>query len=344
VFPPDSPKLEQIRVEPVQMSEVPVGEISAPGRVELNPNRVSRVFLPVAGHITTVLVKLGDPIRKGQPLLTIQSPDADAAVSAYLQAQAAVTQAKANLAKAQADLDRARDLYEHNAIAHKEVLNAQNILAQNKAALDQAKALNEQTEQRLRGLGLTPAEFRQPVTVHAPLGGKLLDISIVAGEYRNDISTAVMTIADLSSVYISADVPESAIASIRHGGSVEVSLSAYPGRVLYGRVARVADTLDPKTRTLKVIAELPNPGEQLRPEMFGRVRYAQSFRKAVIVPSGAIVQAGGRTIVYVEQRAGQFQPRDVVVENRSGDVIPIVSGLKPGERVVVDGVMLLINQ
>ena len=111
VIPADSPKLKEIHVDAVDEAPVPFDEVVSPGKIEANPNRVSHVTLPVTGRISTVLVKLGDAVKRGEPLLTIESPDADAAESAYLQSQAALTQAKANLNKAQADYDRSTDLF-----------------------------------------------------------------------------------------------------------------------------------------------------------------------------------------------------------------------------------------
>lgn len=113
ILPADSPKLKQIKVEPVQSTQVPLDEVDAPGKLEVNPNRVSRVVTPVAGRITQVFVKLGDAVKEGQPVATIESPDADVAMSAYLRADSSLGQMKANLLKAQADLDRNRDLLEH---------------------------------------------------------------------------------------------------------------------------------------------------------------------------------------------------------------------------------------
>src|SRR5450631_3571101 len=139
VIPPDSPMLRQIKREAVGVAELPTDEVIAPGKIEANPNRISKVVLPVTGRIATVLVKVGDAVRKDQPLLTIQSPDADAAISTFLSAQAAVTQARAALNKAQADFDRSSDLFEHDAVAKKDVLSAESALAQGKAAWDQAQ-------------------------------------------------------------------------------------------------------------------------------------------------------------------------------------------------------------
>jgi len=333
--------LTQIRVEPVQTAELPTDEVIAPGKIEVNPNRVSHVVLPVAGRIASVLVKLGDAVTEGQPLLAIQSPDADAAMSASLQAQAAVTQAKAALMKAQADFDRLNDLYEHNAVAKKEVLDANNALTQAKAVLEQASASHEQAVRRLRLLGLKPGDFKQQVVVHAPIAGKVLEMSVVPGEYRNDTNASLMTIADLSTVWVSSDVPESYIRFIQIGERVEIKLVAYPGETVEGRVMRIADTVDPQTRTVKVRAEMDNAQGRFRPGMFGSIHHIESTQLMPVLPVGAVIQGDGHNIVFVEQSPGRFQQTEVAVGKRAGDVVPILSGVHSGERVVVDGAMLL---
>ena len=194
--------LEQLRVALVGTAELPTAEVVAPGKIEENPNRVSHVVLPVSGRITNVMVKLGDAVTEGQPLLTVRSPDADAAMSNYLQAQASVTQAQAGLRKAQADFDRLSDLYVHNAVAKKEVLDAQNSVTQVKAALEQVVVAHAQAAQRLTLLRLKPGDFSQEVIVRAPLAGKVLELSVVPGEYRNDTTASVITVADLSTVWV----------------------------------------------------------------------------------------------------------------------------------------------
>jgi RND family efflux transporter MFP subunit len=151
----------------------------------------------------------------------------------------------------------------------------------------------------------------------------------------------VLTIADLRSVWVSSDVPENSIRLIRVGEAVDITLDAFPEQTFSGRVARIADTLDPKTRTLKVMIELPNPRGMLRPEMFGRIRHLEAARSTAVLPVGAIIQGDGRNVVYVEQSKGRFEAREVVLGNRVGEVVAIVSGVNVGERVVVDGVMLL---
>jgi len=344
VIPAGSPKLAEIHVDVVKTASVPFDEVVSPGKIETNPNLVSRVALPLTGRVSSVLVKLGDSVKRGEPILTLEAPDADAAVSAYLQGQAAINQAKANQNKAQADYDRASDLFAHNAVAKKDVLTAENALAQSKAALDTAEANLEQFDRKLKLLGLKPNQFGQKVTVSAPISGKILDMTIAAGEYRNDTNTPVMTIADLSSVWVSSDVPESQIRFIDPGERIDVELTAYPGQTFHGKVTRIADTVDPQTRTIKVRAEMDNSAGKLRPEMYGTIRHTDSMKTLPVVPVGAVLQGDGKTIVWVEQGPGRFQPVEVKAGERSGANLPILAGLQAGTRIVVDGAMLLREQ
>src|SRR5262249_23294124 len=265
----------------------------------------------------------GDAVKRGDPILTIEAPDADAAVSAYLQAKAAINQAQANLNKAQADYDRSSDLFSHNAIAKKDVLTTENALAQAKAALDTANANLEQYDRKRRLPGLKPNTFGQKVTVAAPISGKVLEMTIAAGEYRNDTNTPVMTIADLSTVWVASDVPESQIRFIQPGEHIDVELTAYPGETFHGRVTRIADTVDPQTRTIKVRAEMGNARGRLRPEMYGTIRHTDAMRTLPIVPVGAALQGDGKTVVWVEQAPGRFRPVEVKTGERIGGNLPI---------------------
>ena len=343
-IPTDSPKLKEIHVAEVKSASVPFDEVTSPGKIETNPNLVSRVALPLAGRVSSVMVKLGDAVNRGDALLTLESPDADAAVGTYLQGQAAITQARANLNKAQGDYDRSSDLFEHNAVAKKDVLTAENALAQAKAALEQAQAALEQSNRKLRLLGLKPGAFGQKITLTAPISGKVLEMSVAAGEYKNDTNTPVMTIADLSTVWVSSDVAESAIRFIEVGERIDVELTAFPGETFHGRVTRIADTVDPQTRTIKVRAELDNAKGKLRPEMYGTIRHTDSMKTVPVVPVGAVLQGDGKTSVWVEAAPGRFQPVEVKTGERWGDVLPVMSGLKAGTRIVVDGAMLLRAQ
>ena len=341
VFAPDSPQLSRIRTEAVQMTQVPVDSVSAPGKVEANSNRLSHVMLPVVGHVMTVLAKIGDFVTQGQPLLTVESADIDAAVSGFQQAQGSITQAKSAAAKSQMDVDRVKDLYEHGAVPQKDVLNAQAIMVQAQASVDQAQAGWEQARRRLQILGVGPGTFGQQVTIRAPISGRVLEMSVVNGEFRNDLSAPLMTIADLSAVWVASDVPETAIRLIKVGEPVRIELAAYPGEIFRGRVALIGDMVDPQTRTVKVRAELPNPHGRLKPEMFGNIQLAEQTESRPTVPASAVIATDGKTLVWRQTGHGSFEKVAVTTGPLVGDRIALLSGLQATDRIVVDGVMLL---
>src|SRR5262245_7752894 len=340
-YPPDSPLLKRIKVAVVESARLPMEEVIAPGKIESNPNRISRVAMPAAGRVQQVMVAVGDAVREGQPLLAIESPDAGTAISNYRQTQARLEETKAAVAKAQADLSRVTDLYAGRAIAQKEVLGAESALAQAKSAFAQAQAARDESSRRLEIFGLKPEDPRPAILVRAPVAGKVLDLAVTAGEYRNDTSAPLMTVADLSTVYMAADVPESQIRLISQGERVRITLSAYPNEMFSGTVSRLADVVDPQTRTIKVRAALANPAGRLRPEMFGEIRHEESFRDVPTVPAGAIIQSDKQSIVYREKSAGVFEPVTIAYGKQKGERVPVLSGIQRGDRIVVDGAMLL---
>src|SRR5258705_6039559 len=133
--PLDSPQAAQLKIEPVRIREIAVDEVTAPGRIGIDPNRTSRLLIPVAGRVVAVLAKVGDAVEQGQRGLDVDSPDADAAIAAAIQAEAAERQAQAALSKADGDLARTTELFEHHAVAQKDMLSAQNDRSQAQAAL-----------------------------------------------------------------------------------------------------------------------------------------------------------------------------------------------------------------
>ncbi len=287
---PDSPRARQITVQTVASRPVVVAEVVTAGRVAIDPHRSAKLLLPIPGRIVAVLVRLGDTVSLGQPVVSIESPEADGALAAERQAAAAERQAQAALTKAGADLERVRDLYLHGAAAQKEVLAAENDLAQAEAGLETVRAARAQAAWKIDLLGLTPGGGRQHVQVRAPTSGKVVEINAAPGEYRSDTATPLMTIADLTRIWVTSQVPESRIRHIRVGDPVAITLVAYPDETFTGRVARIADVFEPETRTLNVHVELPNPDGRLRPDMFATIRHSGKNRTLPVVPADAVVK------------------------------------------------------
>jgi cobalt-zinc-cadmium efflux system membrane fusion protein len=336
-FPPGHPQLSRIRIGVVETAQVPQDEVVAPGKVELDPGRLSRIPVPVPGRILRVLVDLGDGVNAGQPLFSLESTEVSAITSALRQASANLSQANATLTKSEADLARSRDLLADRAIAQKEVLAAEAAVAQGKAGVEQAQALRDEAVRKLEILGLQPGAMDQRVIVKAPVSGKVVEIAAASGDYRNDTNTPVITVADLSTVWVAADVPEDRIRLIRAGESVEISMPAFPGEHLTGRVRRIADAVDPQTRTIKVRAELANPTGRYKPEMFATIRHVHGFSALPVIPRGALLQQEDANTVFVERGPGEFEEVPVVVAWQDEKRAAIQSGVRAGERVVVDG-------
>jgi len=341
VLPPESPKLHEMTIEPVRAVPVPADQVIAPARIQLNPNRVGHAVLPVAGRIARVMVKLGDAVTQGQPLVMIDSPAVSDAEAAFTQAQSGVHQAEVAAAKAEADLTRLTTLFEHGATAEKEVIAGRTSVALARDSLDQAQSIREQARRRLELLGLKAGQSQQQVTVGAPISGKVLQIDVVEGEYHNEISTSLITIADLTKVWATSDVPESDIRYCKIGGKAELELIAFPHESFSARVTRIADRVDKETRSIQVSAELDNSSGRLRPEMYGQLRYEGSLAPMPWAPEAAIVQANGKDIAFVEQSLGRFQSVQVELGKRYQNGFVILKGLKAGDRVVTEGAVYL---
>jgi cobalt-zinc-cadmium efflux system membrane fusion protein len=338
----DSNRFEakQIRVEPVRVVRAPVEQVLAPGKIEVNPGALSKVALPLAGRVTRVLVQVGDYVQQGTPLVILDSPDTGTTVSNYQQALAKIVQAKSEVAKAEADLSRVQDLLSHGAVAEKDVLSARAALTQAQSDLAQANAAEEEGARKLKIFGIDGNGKNDQILVPAPVSGKVLELGVVAGEYRNDTSAPVMTIADLSTIFMTADVPETSIRLIQPGQQVRMKLDAYPTETFTGRVHRIGDTVDPATRTIRVRVALNNPKEQFRPDMFGQLEISGPVREMMSVPRGAVVQTSETPVIYRERGPGHYERVPVTLGDRLGDYVLVLSGLTKSDRVVIDGPIL----
>ena len=223
---PAAPELKQMTIEAVRAVPVAVDEVNTTARIQANPHNVGHAVVPVPGRIISVLTKLGDSVVKGQPLVSIESSVVAEAESGFVQSETSVRQAEIALSKAEADVARITDLYEHQAVAQKEVLSAQTTASLTKASVEQAKSIRDQARRRLELLGLKAGEFQQRVVVTAPISGKVMEVSVVEGEFRNEINTPLVTITDLSHVWVESEVPESQIRLFHIGGIARLELIA----------------------------------------------------------------------------------------------------------------------
>ncbi len=304
-------------------------QLVLPAVVEADPAHLIKVAPPLAGRVTQLKVTLGERVKAGQPLVVIDSPDLATAYSDYDRARALLTLALKNR-------DRQRGLSKIGGAAEKDLQQAETDYIT-------AEAEDQRATAHLKQIGVDPDAVNKSrtVTVVAPMDGSIVDLGVAPGQYWNDATAALMTIADLSSVWVTANVPEKDIRLISKGQAVEVSFAAYPGEVLNGTVLFVSDVLDADTRRTKVRIAFDNPDLRLRPGMFATSSFHAASQKRMVVPTSALLLKDDLTQVYVETAPWKFEARTVEVAFQQGDEALLAGGVKAGERIVVKGGVLL---
>ena len=330
-FEPDSPSLKYLTVDTVRLRQERVVSV-LPARLVMDEDHTVRVLPPVTGRIQSLDVEPGDPVREGQPLAHILSSDFAQAASDLAKAQAALNQMETALA-------RARDLYEHHVIALKELEQARSDEAQARAEAERAQA-------RVRLLGGNGGAEGSVFVLRSPLAGEVVERTANPGqEVRPDAAVPLFTVSLLDTLWLTAGVYQRDLALVRRGNRLVFRTDAVPGQRFTATVRYVSASLDPQTRTATLRAALPNPGQILKPEMFGEARLmAPEPNGAVVVPSGALVTRGTQVLVFVQRGPGRFVPREVTVADDDGETAAIASGLERGELVVTRGSILLAAQ
>jgi len=304
-------------------------DLMLPAAVEADPARLIKVLPPVAGRVIGLKVQLGERVTAGQPLVVIDSPDLAGAYADY-------DRAKAGMALARKSLDRQRGLAKIGGAAEKDLQQAENDFAAAEAELRRSEA-------RLKQIGVeadTTAQSRT-VTVAAPMAGSVIELDVGPGAYWNDATASLMTIADLRTIWVTANVPESDTAFVTKGQEVDVAFPAYPDAPRRGEVLFVSDVLDPDTRRTKVRIAFDNPDTRLRPGMFANVTFHAPARRAAVLPTSALVLKDDINQVYVETAPWTFEARTVDIGFQQGNEVVLKGGVAAGERVVVKGGVLL---
>jgi cobalt-zinc-cadmium efflux system membrane fusion protein len=307
-------------------------ELSVTGVVGADVSRSVPVVSMSSGRIVEIRARLGDNVKKGQLLMRVQSADIADAFSNYRQALADNKLAEAQLA-------RSKILYDKGAIAQKDLEVAEDVEEKADVALETAA-------ERLQVLGADKDHPTAFVDVVAPVSGVITDQQVTAASGTQGLgSPSAFTISDLSRVWVLCDVYENDLALVTLGEEAEIRLNAYPSIALKGRISNIGSILDPNIRTAKVRVEVENPG-MMRLGMFIQARFhGQKTLVRGVVPASAILHLHDRDWVYVPKDAHTFRR----VEVRSGQIVSpgrqeIVSGIRPGDRVVADALLLESTQ
>jgi membrane fusion protein, copper/silver efflux system len=295
-------------------------EVDTVGKIVVDEQNIRKISSWYAGRIERLAVNFtGQYVRKGQEIFTIYSPEMVSAQKEYLIARASAARLKSS------------DFPE--------------IASGSEGVLDAART-------RMKLWGLTDAQIRRldktgqvsnTVSVYSPVSGTVTDIKAREGDYVTE-GGEVFTVADLSRVWMEAEVYEYEFSKVSLGSRVEVTAEAYPGRVFRGRVSFIDPSVNPESRTVQVRVDMPNGNGMLKPEMFVTARVMSKPVQGVVVPASAVLYTGMGNVAWVEESPNVFTMRNVTVGLRSGDDFQILAGLKPGEHVVTQGGFLIDSE
>jgi RND family efflux transporter MFP subunit len=300
--------------------ESATGSIRAAARVTLDETKIAKVQTKLEGWIDQVFVNFtGKLVQKGDPLLTIYSPEAVATQQEYLLAA------------------KAQGLMQDNPV-HEILGSTENLVAAAKKRLELWDISDAQIEEISR-----TGQTLKNLTLYSPISGFVMERNAFPSQ-RVTPDTVLYTVADLSTVWVIADVFEYEAVNIRLNQPATLTLTYLPGRTFHGRVSYVLPQVDPATRTLKVRIEVANPGYALKPDMYGEVEFQTGGARKLVVPQSAVLNSGDHQTVFVDRGNGYFEPRAVRIGEQMDGRIEILSGLKAGERIVVSGNFLMDSE
>ncbi len=307
------------------------------GTVSLDDQRTGHVFSPVTGRVVKITAELGQRVKKGDPLAVLESPDIGSAVSD-------VHKAMADQIAAQHDLQRKKELFAQNAASEADVEAAEDTYRTARAELERAR----QKQYLLRAGGFDTVT--QTYTLSSPIDGEVLVRNInpgieVQGQYSGGSAPELFTIGQVDEVWVLGDLYEIDMARVRVGASAQVSVVAYPDKVMSGKVDWVSGSLDPSTRTAKVRCTFDNPDKVLRPMMYATVKIAVAERTALAIPRAALLRLGEYNVVFVQlddsEGRVRFERLPVDVSEGDGPWLEVRHGLEAGQKIVVSGAAFL---
>ncbi|MEN2790320.1 efflux RND transporter periplasmic adaptor subunit [Sphingomonas oligophenolica] len=347
-------ELAQLRIETVRYGPDP-GQISATGTISVDEDHSTPIVLPYSGQVGEVLVQAGQHVERGQPLLKIASSDFVEARNTLFAAAAQRASAIAQLKTVSENEKRQAAIYQTAGGALKDFRQAQTDLVAAQSAVRSADAALGAARDKLALLGKTPAEVKRleaageiagiyaETTFHAPVSGIVAGRNVAPGQYVSaGGDKPLLTIADLSRVWLIAQIAESDAASVHVGDPVEVTTPAFPGRVFHAVIDNIGAALDPTSHRLPVRATVTNADLALKPDMFASFAI-QRHRgsSAVLVPAAAVIHEGDSARVWVLGKSGLLFSRNVVVTDSVGGWDKIGAGLRPGEHIVTAGAIFV---
>ena len=306
-------------------------EFTTSGEARAIPSQFAEVSVPYSGRIIKTFVTLGQTVAKGTPLFQISSSD-------YYEISRAFMDARHELELSERMLARKQHLFDNKIASKSDLEEAQTDFNLKKQAYDQAAA-------SLKIFGATPEDIKsgEPLTVKAPIAGKVVADKIVLGQYVKDDAEPLIQIADLSKMWVIANVKEKDLPLVNHLKDVEISFVALPDTTYQGHIYHVNDILEPESRSIEVIIECDNASGELKPNLYATVALTDEPMQAIVVPASAVLQEEDFTYVIKVIGERQFEKAAVTVASSTNSNSVITSGLQPGDVIVSKGSFYFIE-
>lgn len=342
-------------IEVVQKGRIQ-SDVTAPGKIAFNGNRISPVFSQFNGRLVRLDAEVGANVRAGQVIGTIDTPDIVSTQADYQQALTNERSARTLLDFATRTRQRAERLAAAEAIPLRELQQAQADEARAKDDLTRAQSTGAASRGRLQSAGMSEREINnitagaRPVNrlvpLIAPISGTVTERKAGLGQVvQPTAGDPLLMIADLSSVWVNADVYEDQLAGVHVGAGVRIQTPAYPNETFAARVDQIGSVFDADKHTVAVRCVVPNPGARLKPGMFANVILSSAATQiALTVPATAVFTEGDARAVFIEDAPGHYVKRNIVTGGERDGIVIVPSGLNEGERVVVRGGLLVAAQ
>ncbi len=322
------PRLTTIAVDEQSFKE----EWTTAGIVRAIPNSYAEIAAPFAGRVVKSHIKLGQRVSPGSAIFEINSPD-------FFNAQKDYFDARQEMRQAELNLKRQQDLLANGVGVQRELEEAETEFETARTARS-----NAASALKIFNVDVAKMQLGSPLIVHSPIKGEVVNNDIVIGQYLREDADAIVVVAELSKIWIAAQVKEKDVHHVREMDGVMVNIAAMPDKPISGRIYHVDEMVDEDTRSVQVLIECDNSDRILRPGMYVTVLFKDVPHPAILVPTKSIFQSENAQFVFVQIGKDRYQRRQVETAGTYNGSTSITSGLKTGEVIVNEGGVFLLKQ
>lgn len=326
----NSALIQKIKTEKVN-TELYSEELTTAGIIKAIPNKYAQIAAPFAGRITKSFIKLGQHVKKDEAIFEISSPE-------FFEASKAYYQAKQEMQLAEKSLKRQQDLSKNGVGVQKDLEESELNYANKKRDYE-----NTKLSLKVFQVNAEKLVIGQALIVRSPIEGDIIENNLVIGQYLKGDEEPIALVAELNKVWVAGQLKEKDVNRISKNSDVEISLSALTNKSLKAKIYHISEVLDEETRSVQVFIECENTDRLLKPGMYASVKFINSAKEEILIPSSAVLQMENNNYVFVQTATNTYQRRIIETRTTSSDKLIVTSGLKKDETIVSAGSYFLME-